>query len=107
VGRSAEGPLAGLASAREALARRLVDEVRPKAELDALVRGVAESIAGNAKMTIRSAKIVLRDLERPAAERDTARLEESIATCYASAGNAEGIRAFQAKRPGLACTHWR
>lgn len=84
--------------ASEALARRLVDEVRPKAELDAFVRGVAETIAGNAPLTLRSAKLVLRELERPPEGRDAARISASIAACYASADYAEGVRAFLEKR---------
>jgi enoyl-CoA hydratase/carnithine racemase len=84
--------------AREALARGLLDEVHPKADLDAFVRGVVDSISGNAPLTIRSAKLVFRELQRPPGERDAARIAESIATCYASADYAEGVRAFLEKR---------
>lgn len=85
-------------TAEEARARRLVDEVRPKAELEPFVMGVAEQIAKNAPLTIRSAKIVTRELRRAAHERDEARIAESIDACYASEDYAEGVAAFLEKR---------
>jgi enoyl-CoA hydratase/carnithine racemase len=86
-------------SAAEALLRRLVDEVRPKADLEAFVRNTARGIADNAPLTIRSAKIVARELSRPPSERDGARIERSIRDCYDSADYVEGVRAFLEKRP--------
>ncbi|HVU04397.1 MAG TPA: enoyl-CoA hydratase [Polyangiaceae bacterium] len=85
-------------TASEALARRLLDEVRPKAELDAFVRDAALRIAENAPLTIRSAKIIVRELARPLAERDLGAIERSIRACYASEDYAEGVRAFLEKR---------
>ncbi|HEX7671220.1 MAG TPA: enoyl-CoA hydratase [Polyangiaceae bacterium] len=85
-------------SAPEALGRRLVDEVKPKAELEAFVRAAARGIADNAPLTIRSAKIVAREVSRPEAERDGARIERSIRECYGSEDYAEGVRAFLEKR---------
>src|SRR5262252_6436333 len=51
--------------AEEALARRLLNEVRPKAELEAFVGDVAALIAQNAPLTVRSGKIIARELQRP------------------------------------------
>lgn len=86
-------------TAAEALARRLVNETKPKAELEAFVRGVAALIADNAPLTIKSAKIITRELGKPPSARDVAKMDRSIAACYASADYAEGVRAFLEKRP--------
>jgi enoyl-CoA hydratase len=86
-------------SASEAHFRRLVDEVKPKADLEAFVRSTARTIAENAPLTIRSAKMVVRELLLPRGERDQARLERSIAECYESGDYVEGVRAFLEKRP--------
>lgn len=84
--------------AKEALARRLVNEVKPKGELEAFVRDVAGKIAENAPLTIRAAKIAVRELSRDPDDRDTAKIEGAIRTCYESADYAEGIKAFLGKR---------
>jgi len=84
--------------ASEALARGLVDDVRPAAELEAFTRERAGLMAEGAPLTLRSAKIVARELARPAAERDVARMSASIAACFASEDYQEGIRAFLDKR---------
>lgn len=86
-------------SAVEALSRHLVDEVRSKADLETFVRNAARGIADNAPLTIRSAKVVARELSRPRGERDHARIEQSIRDCYDSADYVEGVRAFLEKRP--------
>lgn len=85
-------------TASEALGMGLVNRVVPKAELDAFVRRTAEDIAGNAPLTIRSAKFILGELTREPAQRNHTAIAESIHTCYASADYAEGVRAFLEKR---------
>jgi len=85
-------------SAEEALARRLVDEVRSKATLAAFVEETAHRIADNAPLTLKSAKIVARELRKAPGERDAAAIQASIAACYASEDYAEGVRAFLEKR---------
>ena len=82
----------------EALARRLVNEVKPKAELEAFVRDICQKIADNAPLTIAAAKIALREVAKDAADRDVSRVESSIRACYDSADYAEGVRAFLEKR---------
>jgi enoyl-CoA hydratase len=77
----------------------LINEVLPKADLEAHVRETAEAIAANAPLTIGSAKRVLRELERPVQERDSHAVSESIRSCLASADYKEGVRAFLEKRP--------
>jgi enoyl-CoA hydratase/carnithine racemase len=85
--------------AEEALRVGLVNAVVPKAELETFVREVAETIAANAPLTLRSAKLVLRELSRSQELHDTRRIEESIRTCLASADYREGVQAFLEKRP--------
>lgn len=84
--------------AREALARGLVNEVVPKASLDARVRELAETIAENAPLTLRSMKLVLRELARPESARDAAAIRASIHACFDSEDYREGVRAFLEKR---------
>lgn len=84
--------------ADEALRMGLVNRVVPKAELDAYVHQTAELIAANAPLTIRSAKLVLRELGRDPAQRDHDGIADSIRVCYESADYAEGVRAFLEKR---------
>ncbi len=85
--------------AEEALRVGLVNAVVPKAELETFVRDVAATIAANAPLTLRSAKLVLRELGRSPELRDARRIEESIRTCLASADYREGVQAFLEKRP--------
>ena len=85
-------------SASEALARGLVNEVVPAAELEARVRALAATIADNAPLTLRSAKRVIAELARDAAERDHEAMRRSILACFESEDYREGVRAFLEKR---------
>jgi enoyl-CoA hydratase len=85
--------------ADEALRLGLVNGVFPKAELERAVRALAGSIAANAPLTIRSAKLALRELARDPAERDLAAVRRSVLACFESEDYREGVRAFLEKRP--------
>jgi enoyl-CoA hydratase len=85
--------------AEEALRVGLVNAVVPKAELETFVRRVAATIAENAPLTLRSAKLALRELSRSPEQRDVGRVEDSIRRCLASADYREGVQAFLEKRP--------
>jgi enoyl-CoA hydratase/carnithine racemase len=84
--------------AEEALARGLLNEVAPKAELEARVRAVALAIAENAPLTLRSVKLVVRELAKDVAARDRDAIARSIAACFESDDYREGVRAFLEKR---------
>ncbi|HEX4338336.1 MAG TPA: enoyl-CoA hydratase [Polyangiaceae bacterium] len=84
--------------ARQAAVRDLVNEVTPKAELEAFVDKTAKHIAENAPLTVKSGKLIVRELMKPPAARDHALIEDSIRRCYASEDYAEGVRAFLEKR---------
>ncbi len=80
---------------RIGLANRLVGDD----ELDSYVTDLAETISGNAPMTVATIKAVAREMAKPEAERDLARLDAMVAACFASEDYIEGRRAFMEKRP--------
>jgi enoyl-CoA hydratase/carnithine racemase len=84
--------------AAEALRLGLVNQVFPKAELEARVRELAMQIAANAPLTVRSVKRIARELARDPAERDRAAIRDSIQRCFDSEDYKEGVRAFLEKR---------
>lgn len=84
--------------ADEALARGLVNEVVPKASLETRAREVASGIAANAPLTLRSMKLVVRELDVPESKRDVAAMRASITACFESDDYREGVRAFLEKR---------
>ena len=84
--------------AAEALHMRLVNRVVADGEIEDFVRRLAETIAGNAPLTIRAVKGVLRELLREPAERDMARCELLVRQCFESADCREGRQAFLEKR---------
>jgi len=85
-------------SAQDALRMGLVNQIVPKAELESFTRGYAQTIGGNAPLTIRSAKTTVEQLLRPAGERDLALLDKLIADCFNSEDYQEGVAAFFEKR---------
>ena len=85
--------------AADALRLGLLNAVVPKVELEAFVREVAATIAANAPLTLRSAKLVLREVARCPELRNPRLVDESIRTCLASADYREGVQAFLEKRP--------
>lgn len=84
--------------AEEARHMGLVNEVFAKDAIDQRVGRLAQSIAENAPLTIRSAKITLQELAKPESSQERARIEQSIRRCYQSEDFEEGIRAFLEKR---------
>jgi enoyl-CoA hydratase/carnithine racemase len=85
-------------SAEDALAMGLVNRVFPAEALEREARALAETIAGNAPMTIRAAKAAINELTTRPESADIARLEALVMACFESADYAEGRRAFAEKR---------
>jgi enoyl-CoA hydratase/carnithine racemase len=83
---------------QEAAAMGLVNRVLPKAELDAFVRKTVETIAENAPLTLRAAKVAFEDLARPESKREPTKVSTAIRACFESTDYAEGVRAFLEKR---------
>ena len=82
----------------EALALGIVNRLEPAETIDAAVRDYAMHIAGNAPLTIRATKEMIRRLMkarrlRPGEDHDVVEL------CYTSRDFREGVDAFIAKRP--------
>jgi enoyl-CoA hydratase/carnithine racemase len=84
-------------SAREALAMGLVSEVVPKADLDEHTLALAESVAENAPLTLRSVKTTLAHLMDPS-EIDRQAVTDAVQSCFDSEDYKEGVRAFLEKR---------
>jgi enoyl-CoA hydratase/carnithine racemase len=84
--------------AEEALRIGLVNRVFPKRDLDSEVRGLAETIAANAPLTLRAVKLAAREAQRDPEERDTAAVQAAIAACFESEDYREGVKAFLEKR---------
>ncbi|MCP5043346.1 MAG: enoyl-CoA hydratase [bacterium] len=85
-------------TAHEAEQMGLVNKVLPKADLEAHVREIASRIAGNAPLTVRSVKVIGRELQKAPDQRDTQRVGAAIRACFESEDFAEGVSAFLEKR---------
>ncbi|HEY7389151.1 MAG TPA: enoyl-CoA hydratase [Bryobacteraceae bacterium] len=84
--------------AAEAARIGLINHLVPDAEVESYVHSIAETIAGNAPLTIRAVKGILRELARNPAERDSAKCDALVKACFASEDYREGRRAFLEKR---------
>ncbi len=76
----------------------LVNRVLPKTELEAFTREMAERIAANAPLTVRSVKCITRELAKRREERDDEAVDASVRACFESEDFAEGVKAFLEKR---------
>jgi enoyl-CoA hydratase/carnithine racemase len=76
----------------------LVNHVVPDAEIETYVSDLAETIAGNAPLTIRAVKLIVRELRRNPNDADVAACDELVRQCFESADYREGRRAFLEKR---------
>ncbi len=82
----------------EAEAMGLVTRLVPSADLEAATRALAAEIAANAPLSVMAAKRVIDEIVRHPETPDMARLDASVAACFASDDYAEGRRAFLEKR---------
>jgi enoyl-CoA hydratase len=84
--------------AAEAAQMGLANRVVPDEEIESYVRGMAETIAGNAPLTIRAVKGIIRELSRDVAVQDVTRCDALVRACFESEDYREGRRAFLEKR---------
>ena len=84
--------------AREAERMGLVNRVVADDRLEATVEEMARTIAANAPLTVRCAKLVVGETLKDVAERDVGAAERAVAACFASADYKEGQAAFMEKR---------
>jgi enoyl-CoA hydratase/carnithine racemase len=84
--------------AAEARQMGLVNRIVPDAEIETYVRGIADTIAANAPLTIRAVKRAVRELLKDAGDRDLGACELLVRQCFESEDYQEGRRAFMEKR---------
>jgi enoyl-CoA hydratase len=86
-------------SATEALAIGLIAAVVPHGQLEQAARDLAASIVGNAPLSVRAAKVMVREALKDEGTRDMALCARSVADCLNSGDHKEGRTAFKEKRP--------
>jgi len=84
--------------ASEAFHMGFVNKVMPDSEIEDYMRKMAETIAGNAPLTIRAVKGIVRQLLLDPAAKDAAACDALVRQCFESADYKEGRRAFLEKR---------
>ena len=76
----------------------LVNRVVPVDELEPTVKRLAETIAGNAPLTVQAAKAAINEGVKDQSARDLEKIDAMVAACFASEDYKEGRRAFMEKR---------
>lgn len=85
-------------SAAEAHNMGLVNRVLPDTEIETYVKNYADTIAGNAPLTVNSVKYIVGETQKDESKRNTARCGELVMNCFASKDYVEGRTAFMEKR---------
>lgn len=88
-------------SAAEARAMGLVHHVVGVSELESFTQQICQNIAGNAPLTMRTAKRIIRELVRLPKDFDAAQARAWVQECFDSADYVEGRKAFMEKRKPL------
>jgi enoyl-CoA hydratase/carnithine racemase len=83
----------------EALRIGLVQQVVEEDDLEKTVFDYAETVAGNAPLTVGAMKYIIGETQKDAEERDMAQCQAMVDACFASEDYIEGRRAFMEKRP--------
>jgi len=89
---------AGKFTAEDARMMGLVNRVVPAAELETFVRNCANTIAANAPMTMKAAKMAANAAAKDESQRDMDEIDGAVDACFRSADYIEGRRAFMEKR---------
>jgi enoyl-CoA hydratase/carnithine racemase len=84
-------------SAEEALRMQLVNRVVEVAQLEAAVRESAQLMAENAPLTLRAAKLAIKEALKDPERRHLDKVNAAVAACFDSADYKEGRRAFMSK----------
>jgi len=82
----------------EARLMGLVNRVVPEAELESYVKGYADTMAGNAPLTVKACKFIAGEVMKDESKRDLARCHQMVEECFASSDFIEGRKAFMEKR---------
>jgi enoyl-CoA hydratase len=84
--------------AAEALQIGLINRVIADADLEAVTTRYAETVAGNAPLTVSAAKHITTEILKPESARDIASCKRVVEACFTSADFIEGRTAFMEKR---------
>lgn len=84
--------------AEQALRMGMVNHVLPDAEVEPYVMDMADTIAGNAPLTVNAVKQIAQEAMREPGARDLAKCDGLVQACFASKDYIEGRRAFMEKR---------
>ena len=84
--------------AEEARTMGLVNRVVPSAELESYIKNYADTIAGNAPLTIKAVKYIVGETVKDETKRDLGRAAAMVKTCFDSNDYIEGRKAFMEKR---------
>jgi enoyl-CoA hydratase/carnithine racemase len=85
-------------TAAEALVMGLVNRVVPDGELEKYVKDYADTIAGNAPLTIKAVKATVAEVMKEDSKRDIKRSAAFVEACFKSRDYEEGRKAFMEKR---------
>jgi enoyl-CoA hydratase/carnithine racemase len=85
-------------TAAEAVTMGLVNRMVPDGELEKYVKGYADTIAGNAPLTIKAVKATVAEVMKHDSERNIARSQALVDACFKSRDYEEGRKAFMEKR---------
>jgi enoyl-CoA hydratase/carnithine racemase len=85
-------------TAAEAKDMGLVNRVLPAAELEKYVKDYAETISGNAPLTVDAVKFIVAQVVKDESKRDLKKCADLVAQCFASSDYVEGRTAFMEKR---------
>jgi len=85
-------------TAAEAEKMGLVNRVLPGDELEQYVKDYAETIGGNAPLTVDAVKFIVGETVKPESERDLKKCADLVSQCFASSDYIEGRKAFMEKR---------
>ena len=82
----------------EARLMGLVNRVVPEVELEGYVKTYADTMAGNAPLTVQAVKYIAGEVMKDESKRNIERCAELVDVCFASNDFIEGRRAFMEKR---------
>ena len=84
--------------AAEAREMGLVNRIVPAAELESFVKDYADTIGGNAPLTVKAVKFIVGEVLKDESKRDMAACNAVVEKCFTSNDYIEGRRAFMEKR---------
>jgi enoyl-CoA hydratase/carnithine racemase len=75
-----------------------INHVVPAPDLESFVENLARSVAANAPLSVKAAKLTINELAKAPGDRNAELCRQLVDDCYASQDYKEGQRAFAEKR---------